>query len=141
MNLDDTDGNTLLRIQERKLRLRDTMEIEDANGRTVATVKKAQEADRTARCRPSSGGRHAGHASGDWECGRRVEALPAGRGDGRGKGEGGVHPRERNFTFAGFRGAVGGGDEVLGDGEVLLRVHATNLPASARVLDTAKVNA
>jgi uncharacterized protein YxjI len=28
-------------IQERKLRLRDTMEIEDADGRTVATVKKA----------------------------------------------------------------------------------------------------
>src|SRR5262245_24109031 len=41
LNFDDAQGNTLLRIQERKLRVRDTMEIEDAQGRTVATVKKA----------------------------------------------------------------------------------------------------
>jgi uncharacterized protein YxjI len=41
LNFDDANGNTLLRIQERKLRVRDTMDIEDAQGRTVATVKKA----------------------------------------------------------------------------------------------------
>ena len=41
MNFDDAQGKTLLRIQERKLRVRDTMEIEDADGRTVATLKKA----------------------------------------------------------------------------------------------------
>src|SRR3954467_11771319 len=41
MNFDDAQGKTLLRIQERKLRVRDTMEIEDSDGRTVATVKKA----------------------------------------------------------------------------------------------------
>ena len=41
LNFDDADGNTLLRIQERKLRMRDTMEIEDPNGHTVATTKKA----------------------------------------------------------------------------------------------------
>jgi uncharacterized protein YxjI len=41
MNFDDAQGNTFLRIQERKLRLRDTMEIEGADGRTVATIKKA----------------------------------------------------------------------------------------------------
>ena len=31
----------LLKIQERMLRVRDTMEIEDADGHSVATVKKA----------------------------------------------------------------------------------------------------
>jgi uncharacterized protein YxjI len=41
LNFEDANGNTLLRIQERKLRVRDTMEIEDGQGRTVATVKKA----------------------------------------------------------------------------------------------------
>lgn len=41
LNFDDAHGGTLLRIQERMLRVRDTMEIEDANGRTVARVKQA----------------------------------------------------------------------------------------------------
>ncbi len=36
----DVDGNDLLKIQERKLRVRDTMAIE-RDGDTVATVRKA----------------------------------------------------------------------------------------------------
>src|ERR1700761_269821 len=35
------DGRELLKIQERVARVRDTMEIEDPGGHTVATVKKA----------------------------------------------------------------------------------------------------
>jgi uncharacterized protein YxjI len=38
---EDAHGGELLKIQERMLRLRDTMEIEDPDGRSVATVKKA----------------------------------------------------------------------------------------------------
>jgi uncharacterized protein YxjI len=41
LNFDDASGNTLVRIQQRMLRVRDTMTIEDPHGRTVATVKKA----------------------------------------------------------------------------------------------------
>jgi uncharacterized protein YxjI len=37
----DLQGNELYKIQERKVRLRDTMKIEFANGETAATVKKA----------------------------------------------------------------------------------------------------
>ena len=208
----DRPTRTLLRIQERKLRLRDTMEIEDANGRTVATVKKAlvspmrdrmsvavevpscrhlrrrhpraqrcpapggdrgnrradprltrdrrrvvyrpprsansgdaqtvplvntrvlaartvvrQEADRSARCPPSSGGRQAPPVM-LRGLGMRASRRGAPRWTRRWprQGEGGVHLRERDFAFAGFRGAVGGGDEVLGHAEVLRRVHATD---------------
>ena len=41
MVFEDASGRELLKIQERKLRVRDTMEIEDGDGNTVATVKKA----------------------------------------------------------------------------------------------------
>lgn len=40
LKLNDAAGNELCKIQERKLRVRDTMEIE-RGGHTVATVKKA----------------------------------------------------------------------------------------------------
>jgi uncharacterized protein YxjI len=38
--IEDLDGRALYKIQEKKVRVRDTMEIEDDSG-TVATVKKA----------------------------------------------------------------------------------------------------
>ena len=41
LDFEDATGNELLQIQERMMRVRDTMEIEDPGGRTVATVKKA----------------------------------------------------------------------------------------------------
>ena len=37
----DRQGSTLAQIQERKLRVRDTMTIEGPNGETLAVVKKA----------------------------------------------------------------------------------------------------
>ena len=37
----DMQGNKLCQIQERMLRVKDTMEIEGPDGRTLATVKKA----------------------------------------------------------------------------------------------------
>ena len=38
---EDSHGTELLKIQERVARVRDTMQIEDPGGHTVATVKKA----------------------------------------------------------------------------------------------------
>ena len=37
----DRQGNTLCQVQERMLRVKDTMEIEGPDGQTMATVKKA----------------------------------------------------------------------------------------------------
>jgi uncharacterized protein YxjI len=38
---EDINGRELCRIQERSLRLKETMEIEDANGKRLAMVKKS----------------------------------------------------------------------------------------------------
>jgi len=38
---EDAHGHELLKIQEKWMHIHDTMEIEDADGKTVATVKKA----------------------------------------------------------------------------------------------------
>ena len=40
MIFEDLDGNALCKIQERKLRVKDSMEIEGADGDRVAMVKR-----------------------------------------------------------------------------------------------------
>ncbi len=41
LNFEDPHGHVLCKIQERKVRVKDTMEVEGADGKQVAMVKKA----------------------------------------------------------------------------------------------------
>ena len=41
LKFEDAHGNELYKIQEKMMRIKDSMEVEDANGNRVAMVKKA----------------------------------------------------------------------------------------------------